>query len=592
MRTVVAVGVVAVLAASARADDLTTTRGEPVTEIAHTVAVTLAGGLATYTVHREFRNRGASADEMHLDITMPVDAVATGVRIGSRDRWDTATLIDDDKADAAYRSVGGHGTERVLLQWAALDRLHLRAFPMLPGVTTIEYTLIAPARYEHGRYWLDYPRATGTCAETKPLRTFGAPMLTIDHDATVDDHPITAGVATSLALPCHPDSIRPSELTSTIVVPASPHTLRPIRSVAVDVDLDHTYPSDLTVELRTPQGRHVKIHDRTGNKLARRRVLEVPPDTTAAGTWQLVVSDHVPVDTGNLRGWAISFGGVAFAATDMPFTIADADGPDAMHSVTIGIAAPPVAPWATRLGRVVTSHEAFSRLEIDVAARLSELPARAQLVFVVDASYSMGDAGLAAELETIRAYARHLPDSAIEVVVYRRRAARVFGTFVPAAQLDDRLRAVAAVFALGNGSALDDGARVAAAALAGRPGPRRIIVMTDESVRPALSVPVGLASLSSLSPETVVHVVVPSADQRGSFRRDDDRPLAALANAHHGIFAFVGLRRGPTTSCSRSCGRRRSIDFPHPASLFRRALPKAALSGCSPRREPYRGASS
>ena len=423
MRTLVVFGVVALSWGSARADELTTVRGEPVTEVAHSVAVTLAGGVTTYSVHREFLNRGRSADEMHLEITMPVDAVATGVRFKSRDHWDTATLLEDTKAAVAYRSAGGHGTDRVLLEWADRARLLLHAFPMLPGVTTIEYTLIAPTRYVRGSYWVDYARATGTCAENKPTRTFEPPMLTIDHDATVDGHAIGAGVATSLALPCHPDSVVASET----------------------------------------------------------------------------------------------------------------------QTVDIGIAPALRAPWDARLGRVVTSHEAFSRFEIDVAPRLSELPARAQLVFVVDASYSMGDAGLAAELDTIRAYAHHLPDAAIEVVVYRRRAARVFGTFVPAAQLDDRLRAAAPAFALGNGSALDAGTRLAAAALADRSGPRRIIVMTDENVRPALTMPVALASLSSLSPETVVHVVVPSVDPRGWFRRNDDEPLSALATSHHGIFAYLGL---------------------------------------------------
>jgi hypothetical protein len=58
-------------------------------------------------------------------------------------------------------------------------------------------------------------------------------------------------------------------------------------------------------------------------------------------------------------------------------------------------------------------------------------------------------------------------------------------------------------------------------------------------------VPVGLASLSSLSPETVVHVVVPGRDPRGSLKRSDDHPLAPLATSHHGIFAYLGLPPQP-----------------------------------------------
>jgi hypothetical protein len=62
-----------------------------------------------------------------------------------------------------------------------------------------------------------------------------------------------------------------------------------------------------------------------------------------------------------------------------------------------------------------------SRLEVDVALQLSKLPVRAQVVFVVDASYSVGDA-LAAELEIACACARVVPDAEIELVAYRRAA--------------------------------------------------------------------------------------------------------------------------------------------------------------------------
>jgi hypothetical protein len=61
----------------------------------------------------------------------------------------------------------------------------------------------------------------------------------------------------------------------------------------------------------------------------------------------------------------------------------------------------------------------------------------------------------------------------VEVVLYRRAAVRLFGSFVPASQVASRSstrRAPPASWRPGNGSALDEGARVAAAALATRKG--------------------------------------------------------------------------------------------------------------------------
>jgi hypothetical protein len=201
------------------------------------------------------------------------------------------------------------------------------------------------------------------------------------------------------------------------------------------------------------------------------------------------------------------------------------------------------ATTVARLGRVVASPDhAVSRLEVDVAPQLSKLPVRAQVVFVVDASYSVGDA-LAAELEIARAYARVVPDAEIEIVAYRRTATRVFGGFVPATAFADELTAAVdrGALALGNGSALEDGARLAATALAGRSGPKRIVVLTDELVRPALTPVMALAKLAVVVPDTVVHVVgIDRLTEPSRLARDDDAAFASLATSHHGMFVRTG----------------------------------------------------
>ena len=123
---------------------------------------------------------------------------------------------------------------------------------------------------------------------------------------------------------------------------------------------------------------------------------------------------------------------------------------------------------------------------------------------MVDASFSVGAAQLAAQLDVIRAYLSYVPDAEVELIVVRRHATRVFGAFVPASAA---LAALAdpRAFALGNGSAIDEGARLAAAALADRAGPRRVVITTDELFRDALSPERALAAFAQLAPDTVVH---------------------------------------------------------------------------------------
>ena len=70
----------------ARADELTATLEQPIAEVAHTVDIAIADGVATYKVRRQFANRGKRADEASLAIDLPYGAAATGLRIRARDR--------------------------------------------------------------------------------------------------------------------------------------------------------------------------------------------------------------------------------------------------------------------------------------------------------------------------------------------------------------------------------------------------------------------------------------------------------------------------------------------------------------------------
>lgn len=217
--------------------------------------------------------------------------------------------------------------------------------------------------------------------------------------------------------------------------------------------------------------------------------------------------------------------------------------PQALASFSV---APPAIPiWQARLGRVVASEaHAFARLELDLAPQLSSLPRKAHVVFVIDASHSAGPKAIEAQLAIARAYVQHVPDAQIELVAYRRTASRVFGRFVPASSLAAAIREADArkAFAPGNGSALDEGARAAAVALANRVGPRRVVLLTDELVRTTLAPATALAALSSLDPAIAVHVVVPEVDAgEAKLSRDDEAELAPLATKHHGIFARLAV---------------------------------------------------
>ncbi|OJH40067.1 hypothetical protein BON30_13455 [Cystobacter ferrugineus] len=160
-----------------------------------------------------------------------------------------------------------------------------------------------------------------------------------------------------------------------------------------------------------------------------------------------------------------------------------------------------------RAGQVALGSGALGFIQIQAPPRLSPVPVRARVVFVVDASHSVGPEGITQQLAVASAYLQQLPDATAEVVVFRRAAERLFGRFIPASDWKDTLAAVPpARLAPGNGSHLDEGLRLAQRVLATGDGPARVLALSDGHVRQAYEA-VPPAPVTSAS-DAAVHLLL------------------------------------------------------------------------------------
>jgi len=562
------------LCTPASADTLRATREQPMFEASHTVDIKISDGVATYTVRRMFSNPGTVADQVELELGMPYGAAATGLRIKANDRWYDGVLMEREAAARLYKEMTGFGQhapkDPALLAWMWADTLSLQVFPVMPGtVSTVEYTLTAPTRYEGGRYYVSYPRTStsvDTGEEGSRLLPLAMPVITVNPSwgdnrtpIMIDGKRVARGTPIVILPPVRQPwedqvdaSASASYVASAITVEPEVRTQQIYGDATIELQLAHTYRSDLRVELLTPAGQKVSVFAGGGggeNDLRGKFPVKLPEKTQAAGLWRLVVSDHAGLDTGTLDHWTITFGTgndlTTKKSTDTPLFVPDAPASASESGVaTISIGPPTISTWLPRLGRVTASDKhIFGRLEIDVAPQLVPTPKKAQVVFVLDTSFSIGEAGVTAQLDLMRAYLTHLPDAEIEIVTYRRRPMRAFGRFVSAADFGDAFAVAKArgTFALGNGSALDEGARMATAILSDRRGPRRVVLATDELWRTSLTAVLAQAAFAKLTPETVVHVIVPqlTGDDRPQLERKDTADFAPLATRHHGIYVDV-----------------------------------------------------
>jgi subtilisin-like proprotein convertase family protein len=546
------------VAPNASADRLATARSQPVEELRHVSELRIDAGVARHRVERGFRNRGEQADEVSLDLSLPVGAAANGLAIRVGNEWLDGELMRRERAAELYRELTGFGPHQpkdpALLSWTWASELELRVFPVpAGGESHVAYTLVAPTTYRDGRYFVTYPRVPSEGGlSTSQLRLIDAVA------PRIDGRPVDSSALLSLELekgdkPAWFGAHEPVSGASYVKSDVAIAERGKVTKAKVAVDIQHTYQGDLTLELVAPDGRwHPVVSSRGGgsNDIRETFTVDLGTNTLSEGTWRLVVSDHARLDTGTLKKWSLELAvdgrTVVASAGDTPKFVPDAvsEGDDGM--ATISMAAPPIHTVAARLGSVPAAPDkAFFRLEIDTAAQLRPTPKALNAVFVIDASRSLRD-DVAIQLELVRAFLSHLPDATFEIVLVRRKATRLVGRFAAASELTQVIADAEQrdAFALGNGSSLEAGLAEAGAALRDRRGPRTVVVMTDDLMRPGWR---NQHALSALPAGATVHVVLPSAGSRVAHdRRDDEHRRTPIATRGGGVLLHVSDIDGPS----------------------------------------------
>ncbi len=152
----------AAIARPAAADHLSTNTGARIVEVQHDVDLRLDHGAALFRVQRAFENQSAREDLLVLQIDLPEGAAAIDLKVHDGSQWRPAELMEARRAENLYREVRGlppHDPRPpALMTWQTSDTLQLELHPVPPGQRRlVQYTLVAPTRYEGGRFEVQYP---------------------------------------------------------------------------------------------------------------------------------------------------------------------------------------------------------------------------------------------------------------------------------------------------------------------------------------------------------------------------------------------------------------------------------------------------
>ena len=198
-------------------------------------------------------------------------------------------------------------------------------------------------------------------------------------------------------------------------------------------------------------------------------------------------------------------------------------------------------PVHARMGRLkVAKNKSFSRIEVEAARPLADVPEAPGVVFLVDASHSMRPIDRDAQMALIEGFVSHVPDASVEVIFYRRHATQLFGKLVDIKQLSEALHNGDLTESLqpGNGSNIDDAIALATQLLANRRGTGYIVAFSDELLKPSINIEAVLKQVSKTAQDTRIHVVVPLQSWHTTLKRDDTRQLSVLPPVKDGLFVY------------------------------------------------------
>ena len=407
--------------AASGAGELSTMHGLAVRDATHMVTVRLDGRVARFRISHTLVSRDRRGDEALLEVDLPDEGAAVGLRARAGGRWIGGRLLESEKAGARYEELTQSGRPdagrgAALLEWVDVGRVSLAMFPVSRRAAAgAEIEAVAPVCYAEGLAVAHYPLPTQDSRVARPaLQVLGGPRHWI---------------------------VRPG---------------RPVPAAIAE---------------RWP------------------RVVERCED---AGSDDLaIVFDREP---------------------RAPVTAATA---------TLDLATARRVAW----------------VEVEAARQLAPVPRGARVLFVVDASRSLEAADVAAELALVKGYLANLADAEFEVIVYRRRATRLFGRFQPARRAERALAALpAGALEQGNGSHLDAGLALAGSLARGARGPVRVIAFSDDLVRGALDARAMATALGHLPAGAVAHLVeLSGAGGDFEWQRLDDHDFARPVMASGGM---------------------------------------------------------
>jgi len=142
--------------AATSGSELSTMHGLAVRDATHRVTVELDGRVARFRIAHALVSRDRRGDEVSLEVDLPGEAAAVGLRARAAGRWIGGQLFAAEKANARYEELTttgrpGTGGGAALLSWSEVGRVALAVFPVSRRqAAEVEIEAASPLCYAEG----------------------------------------------------------------------------------------------------------------------------------------------------------------------------------------------------------------------------------------------------------------------------------------------------------------------------------------------------------------------------------------------------------------------------------------------------------
>ena len=532
------------------ADELRSTRGQGLIERSHHVDVSLKEGIATLRVRRSFYNPGTQHEQAELSLHLPRGAAATGLRIKAGKKWYEGELMEAQKAADLYEELTGIGPhaarDPALLSWSWVDELFLSVFPIAPKHTSfVEYTLTMPTSYFEGNYLLSYPRA-GKKTKNEELNQLAVPTISFHglSNVKIDDKKVRKR-RTKLADVERKEILNELEYETEYRYAVLPLKIREEhrgKRVKINIKIDHTWVGDVGIDLVDPLGNIFSIDSgdwqgESENKKTIEHILKKSVSTK--GTWHLIAWDTFPrLDSGQITRWSLEFGEgktASIAKYTKPTPVPNSAN---VSIATISIPTKIKNKLEFNYSKVdIIKDKHFLSYEINLAKKLSRLPKKLHLSFLVDASHSMTEQKTESVRRLMREILLLVPRAKVDMVLFDRHP-HLYGKKTWRAK--DLFKKLNSLTIQGhNGSNLDEALSFTETRSKPQKGlTHETIILTDGRFRPSWNTQNVVDSLVKKK-KAPLHVIVFDSSEPDMIR-DDGSPLFPLAKKRGGVALYAG----------------------------------------------------